>query len=236
MDPAHVEVRRGNVPVDMPDGGAPHTGNDPIATLRNIENTRSWVMFRWAQNDPAYKALLEDVLADLVPVVNPVTGPMLQHEAFIFVSSPRCITPFHFDPEHNILMQVTGEKRFSVYPPNDPATAPQLAHEAFHLRGANMLPWCDSMKPRGTVHTMQPGDALYVPVKSPHHVEVGDAPSISLSITWRSRWSEEEADACTFNGFLRSRGFAPMPPNQWPHGNRARAMAWRVIRKLNRHH
>ncbi|MGD9664956.1 MAG: cupin-like domain-containing protein [Novosphingobium sp.] len=236
MNPAHVEVRKGNVPVDMPDGGAPHTGSGPVSTLHNIETAQSWIMFRWAQNDPIYKALLDELLNELEDIVRPATGAMLKHEAFIFVSSPYCITPFHFDPEHNVLLQIAGEKLFSIFPPADPATAPATAHEAFHTQGANMLHWHGSMAERGVTHTMRPGDALYVPVKSPHHVRVGSEPSISLSVTWRSHWSEQEADACTFNAFLRSKGVAPKPTRQWPHGNAGKATAWRIMRKVCRNH
>jgi hypothetical protein len=54
-----------------------------------------------------------------------------------------------------------------------------------------------------------PGEALFVPVMAPHFVRNGPAPSVSLSITWRSEWSFAEADARAFNGLLRRNGLNP---------------------------
>ncbi|MEZ5892338.1 MAG: hypothetical protein R3C58_04235 [Parvularculaceae bacterium] len=33
-----------------------------------------------------------------------------------FRLSPGAVTPFHMDPEHNILLQIAGEKTFTIYP------------------------------------------------------------------------------------------------------------------------
>jgi hypothetical protein len=67
---------------------------------------------------------------------------------------------------------------------------------------------------------------------APHHVKNGAAPSISLSITWRSTWSFAEADARAFNALLRQWGFDPKPPGRWPARNRAKAIAWRALRRM----
>jgi len=77
-----------------------------------------------------------------------------------------------------------------------------------------------------------PGEALFVPVMAPHFVRTGPAPSVSLSITWRSEWSYRESDARTLNGILRAKGFAPKAPGRFPHQNYAKAYAYRVMRKL----
>jgi hypothetical protein len=81
---------------------------------------------------------------------------------------------------------------------------------------------------------MKPGEALFVPVMAPHHVKNGPAVSISLSITWRSDWSFAEADARAFNGVLRKVGIRPEAPGRFPAENKAKALAWRAIRRLSR--
>jgi hypothetical protein len=55
---------------------------------------------------------------------------------------------------------------------------------------------------------------------------------VSLSITWRSEWSFAEADAHAFNGVLRRIGFDPQRPGRWPERNTAKAMGWRLMRRL----
>jgi hypothetical protein len=67
---------------------------------------------------------------------------------------------------------------------------------------------------------------------APHHVRNGPEVSISLSITWRSDWSFAEADARAFNSVLRKVGVRPKAPGRFPAQNSAKALAWRVVRKL----
>ena len=57
-----------------------------------------------------------DIACALEPLVRARTGTMYKREAFIFVSSPNAVTPFHMDPEHNILMQLRGTKTMTLFP------------------------------------------------------------------------------------------------------------------------
>ena len=63
-----------------------------------------------------YAELERFIEAEIEPLVARSTGAMLKREAFIFVSSPGAVTPFHIDPEHNILLQIEGRKTMNVYP------------------------------------------------------------------------------------------------------------------------
>ena len=67
---------------------------------------------------------------------------------------------------------------------------------------------------------------------APHFVHNGPAPSVSLSITWRSEWSFAEADARAFNGVLRRMGLRPRSTSRWPARNLAKAYGWRALRRL----
>jgi hypothetical protein len=44
-----------------------------------------------------------------------VAPGMTQREAFIFVSSPKAVTPYHLDLEYNFLLQIHGTKTFHVF-------------------------------------------------------------------------------------------------------------------------
>ena len=66
----------------------------------------------------------------------------------------------------------------------------------------------------------------------PHFVRNGPESSISLSITWRSDWSFAEADARGWNRRLRRVGISPAAPRRWPATNRAKALAFRALRRL----
>jgi hypothetical protein len=140
--------------------------------------------------------------------------------------------PYHFDPEHNILLQIRGSKVMTQFPAGDTRFVPDEAHETYHAGGPRELKWDDSFLGHGREFPLSPGDALFVPVMAPHFVKNGPAPSVSLSITWRSEWSYRESDARILNAILRARGFAPKAPGRWPQQNYARAYAFRIMRKL----
>jgi hypothetical protein len=234
MRPEDVEQNIGDLPIGIDPEAVKHNGLSVVETIRSIEQCGAWMVLKFVEQDPAYRALLESALGSLMPVVGPATGAMLKMEGFIFISSPGAVTPFHFDPEHNILLQLRGHKVMTLFPAADEAVVAGPVHEAFHLGGHRNLPYDDSIASKGRALPLAPGDAVYVPVKAPHWVKNGDAVSISFSITWRSEWSYGEADARGLNALLRGVGLNPAAPARYPARNTAKALAWRAISKARR--
>ncbi len=226
-----IEYNRGDLPIGV-DGKPEANGLTIGETIRGIHGTSSWAVLKNVEQHPAYAALLADLLAELEPEIVAKTGRMLMTQAFIFVSSPNAVTPYHFDPEHNILLQIVGSKTMTVFPAGHTLCAPDSVHEAYHTGGARELTWRDELTELGVPFRIEPGEAIYVPVMAPHYVRNGPEPSISLSITWRSEWSFAEADARAFNKLLRQWGLDPAPPGRWPARNRAKSIAWRMLRRL----
>ena len=227
-----VEYNPGDVPIGIRPEDVPSNGLSIGETIRTIDKNGSWAVLKNVENVAAYRNLLMDLLGELKPVVEPRTGAMLTPQGFIFISSPGSITPFHFDPEHNILLQLRGTKVMNVWPSGDERFASRREHERYHTGGHRNLPWEASHVYKATAELIDPGEAVHVPVKAPHWVLVGGMPSISLSITWRSEWSYAEADARAFNHVLRKFGLRPTSPGAFPARNRGKALAWRAIRKL----
>ena len=85
-------------------------------TIRNIASTGSWAALKNIEQSPAYNDLLMELLEELRPVIEARTGAMLKPQGFVFVTSPDGITPYHFDPEHNILLQIMGSKQMTMFP------------------------------------------------------------------------------------------------------------------------
>ena len=232
--PVDVEYNRGDLPVGIRPEETPGNGLGVEETIRSIEHCGSWMVLKFVEQDPAYRALLAETLAEIEPLVRPMTGPMLKQEAFVFISSPGAVTPFHFDPEHNILLQVRGTKTMHVFPAGDERLASGEAHEAFHNGGHRNLPWSDGFAAEATPFDLAPGKAVYVPVKAPHWVRNGPDVSISFSITWRSEWSYREEYARRMNALLRKAGLRPASPGRYPHQNHAKSLGYRVIDKARR--
>lgn len=226
-----VEYNRGDLPIGIED----KPGDNGLTigdTIRRIHETNSWAVLKNIEQNPAYADLLEALLGELKPAIEAKTGKMMKTQGFIFVSSPNAVTPYHFDPEHNILMQLVGSKTMVQFPAGHADYAPDRVHETYHTGGARELKWSDELAAGGTEFPLEPGDALFVPVMAPHWVKVGPMPAISLSITWRSEWSYEEADARAFNALLRRVGINPRAPGRWPRRNTAKAIGWRLYRKF----
>ncbi|MFN4112932.1 MAG: transcriptional regulator [Sphingomonadaceae bacterium] len=226
-----IEYNRGNLPIGV-DGKPAPSGLTIEETIRHIATSDSWAVLKNIEQVPEYEALLLSLLGELRPAIEARTGAMLRPQGFVFISSPNAVTPYHFDPEHNILLQLVGSKVMTQFPAGDPRFAPDTVHESYHSGGPRELRWEDELMQGASAFPLHPGEAVFVPVMAPHFVRVGPDSSISLSITWRSDWSFAEADARGFNRILRKAGFSPAAPGRWPATNKPKAYALRALRKL----
>jgi hypothetical protein len=232
MPADRVEYNLGKLPLGVRPEDTPSNGLTLGETIRTIESNGSWAVLKNVERDADYGALLDRALAELAPIVERETGPMLHREAFIFLSSPGSVTPFHMDPEHNILLQIRGEKTMTVFPAGDEELVPAVQSEAFHAGGHRNLDWRDAFRDRGMAVTLLPGDAIHVPVKAPHFVENGPAVSVSLSVTWRSDRSVAEGELHSLNGLLRRRRLPVGRIGARPEAQGMRRIAYRIMRKL----
>lgn len=232
--PVDVEQNLADLPIEVDPASVRHNGLSVADSIRSIEQNGSWMVLKFIDQDPVYRQLLDKILDELEPVVRAATGAMLKREAFVFISSPGAVTPFHMDPEHNILMQLRGSKTMTIFPAADPELTPGKLQEEFHRGAHRNLPFRDEFAAKGLPVRIVPGDGLYVPVKAPHWVRNGPETSISLSVTWRSEWSYREADAHAFNRMLRGAGLNPAMPARHPQQNMGKAYAWRGLMKARR--
>ncbi len=211
-----------------------HVDQDPVRASQAIVNmlrNPCWVMLRDIQQNPDYANLLDQIIEPLRDQIEDTTGAINMLRGFIFMSAPGTLTPLHFDPEFNILMQISGQKMFHTYPAASPfLSGPQ--QENFHANGDNILPWGPDYVGTGNPHALNPGDALFVPYKAPHWVKVkGNAPSISLSITWRTEYCDRLDHAVQLRRILRRIGLSPNTPALWPADHRASDLIYRLLRK-----
>lgn len=214
--PAHlVEFNAGNLPVSVSPDNIPETGMSAAETIEKIGQANSWMTLRNIENDPEYRKLAFDIIESLGDVIRAQTGEILRREAFIFISSPGAVTPFHIDEEHNILIQIEGTKTFTIYSQHDRDLASQVDLERFHSGAHRNLTLNPELAGRGEPIHMEPGTALYVPPLAPHHVKVtSEEPSLSLSITWRSNASKRTCYLHQINHTLREKGIAPKFPGE----------------------
>ena len=158
------------------------------------------------QIDPIYRELVGTVLDSVQPQVERHDPGMCHRGGWIFVSSPNTVTPFHFDKEHNFILQIHGHKRIYVWDHRDRGGQRARARP-FHLdHERDLLHWRDEFRERAHVFDLQPGQGAYMPSTSPHMVENGDNPSITASFTYYTDATRRDALLHAAHSMMRSAG------------------------------
>lgn len=208
---SHIEYNAGTLPVNQDQAKTPRNGLSPEETIQRIRECKSWMVMKWVENDPEYAALLEQCLAEVRPHSEPIAPGMRQPQAFIFVTSPGSVTPYHIDPEHNFLLQIRGSKIVRLFDGRDPTILTHEELEEFYaLRKRNMT-LKEENRERCWTYDLQSGQGLHFPVTFPHWVQNGNDVSISFSITFRTPDLDRRRATYQFNHGLRQWGVSPQP-------------------------
>jgi len=235
LPPELVEYNAGELPVSQDPALTPRNGLSPVETVRRIADNSSWLVLKRVERDPRYAALLGRCIEQLRPLVERLDIEIHQREAFIFVSSPRAVTPFHIDPEHNFLLQVKGSKTMNVWRADDRAVIGEEQLERYFASAAHRnLEHRPEFDAHAGSFVLQPGYGLHVPIASPHWVQNGDQVSVSLSITFRTRRSVERERLYQLNARLRRLGVQPTPPRRSALRDRVKLVADRWARRGRR--
>ncbi|MGE5624364.1 MAG: JmjC domain-containing protein [Bacillota bacterium] len=220
LPPGAVERHDANQPLLVP-GGAEELSGPPSETVRTIEHNGRWMVMWNLEQIAPYKQLMDQVLDEALPHLPPREGEMGRRESFLFLSAPHSITPVHFDPEHNFLLQIRGTKEVDVGRFPDKAWELRELNRYYDGGHRNLV----EIPPRSGVFYMRPGDGIYLYPWAPHWVYNGPEVSVSLSITFRTARSQREENASLFNRRLRRRGWSPRPAGESEMLDRAKASA-----------
>lgn len=208
--PAEQIEFNGPVAPDQDPQATPSNGLSAEETVRRIEECKSWMVLKNVEHDPDYKALLDACLDEVAEQTGGVMGGALKRQAFIFVTSPGNVTPLHTDPEYNFLLQIRGSKHMSLFDQRDRAIVSEEDLEMYPGKHRN-LPYRDEFEARATQQTIEPGEAIFVPLFDPHWVRNGPDVSVSFSITWHSATSLRLVKLSYVNAVLRKLGFPQAP-------------------------
>jgi hypothetical protein len=229
-----VEYNLADLPLEQDYLATPRNGLTIDQTMRQIEDCRSWMVLKNVERDPSYKTLLDECLEEIAPHVRGMSPQLEQREAFVFVSSPQAVTPYHCDPEHNFLLQIRGDKLMTIFDRRDPRAISERQMEDMASGAHRNLPFTEDMAALGRPFQMSPGDGVHVPMYCPHWVRVGQAVSISLSVTFRSLVSVRRDAALRVNARLRKLGLNPVPPTQSPWRDQVKHAVDRALCRMER--
>lgn len=212
-------------PLLMPKGGPPRGAEPrPGDLIRDLDRSGSWLTLLNIEQNPDYKELVDTCLDEVQPYVEVCRSDMRRRVGFIFVSSPNSITPAHFDIEHSLIMQIRGTKTltFGRFP-----DAAARDHEVKRYWGGSHGR-IESLPPQSESYELRPGMGVYIPPIAPHWVRNGNGPSISVTLTFFTRDTDEDTLIHAFNLRLRRLHLSPRDPGQSPLVDRAKVTAMRI--------
>jgi hypothetical protein len=181
-------------------------------TLRAVADAKAWTSLLNVQIDPTYRELVGEVLESVRPRVEAVDPGMCHRGGWVFVTSPNTVTPFHFDKEHNFILQIHGTKRVYVWDHRDNVVASEHSRDLFHLSNERyLLHWREEFRERARVFELQPGQGAYMPSTSPHMVENGSEPSVTASFTYYTDATRRDALLHKSHALMRRMKITPPP-------------------------
>lgn len=236
-----VRSNAGDTAVNTQLYGGRATGLPVEEMLRRIEECNAWLVLKCVEQDAEYGQLLNQCLDEIQTFSDPIDPGMYARAGFIFVSSPRSVTPYHLDPEYNFLLQVRGNKSVSMFDVYDRSIMSDEELESYFMNTSGYnLAYRDEYQAKAKVFELSPGLGLHFPVTVPHWVQNGDAVSVSFSITFRTPRSLQRERIYDFNGRLRRLGLKPTPYGQSAvrdttklYAARALGLARRIRRRSN---
>ena len=227
-----IEYNAGQLPVNQDQSKTPRNGLSVEETIRRIEECQSWMVLKSVEADPDYHALLHACLAQVKPLSDLICPGMMNAQAFIFLTSPNSVTPYHIDPEHNFLLQIRGSKKVSLFDGRDRSLVTEEDLERFYGGKVRNMTLPDSHKDKAWRFHLKEGFGLHFPVTYPHWVQNGPEVSISFSITFRTPDLDRRRTLYTINRLLRARGLTPTPPGVSAWRDTLKYHACRGLRKL----
>lgn len=151
-----------------------------------LNSTKSWIILRHLEYIPRYNILMNQLLNQLMISEFKICNQYFNFASFIFVSSPNFVTPFHIDPEHNFLFQITGKKQVLVNDASINSIVSSSEIEAFYAdESGYSLNFSSDYLSRLIPMTLRSNEGVYIPFTFPHMVFNGNNISISYTAFFR---------------------------------------------------
>jgi hypothetical protein len=229
-----VEYNSGKVAVSQDPNAVAAIDLSPEEVVRRIETCGAWMVLKRVEQSQPYRTLLESMLSSVAKAQGrntPGEAGFYDIRGFIFVSSPNSTTPFHIDSEDNFFVHIHGDKVFCVYDNEDRSILDEEMIEQTIVKHRN-VPFNETFERHAQPFHLRAGDGVFVPYQWPHWVKTGDAYSISMAITWKTRAVQRRNDIIVVNSKLRALGFPQKPPGVRPGADQIKLAAFRAMRAL----
>lgn len=141
-----------------------------------------------AQNDLFDELYQDIVIPDFC--TDTAVGEGKLYNTMIWIGPYGCVSPLHFDPMENALIQLVGTKKVMMYPPEVHVYAGVDGHQSNtsplnpeHPIDLSRYPLAADLPPCMET-TISPGDVLFIPKKWWHYIRTIET-SVSVNSWWR---------------------------------------------------
>jgi hypothetical protein len=213
-DPHNTAFDAGDIKVEQRWNQRPRIPFTLREALDRLDCAGAWVILKHSEISPEYGEVMEAVLHDVAQLHGSGFRKAIKNpEAQIMLTSPGRITPYHFDNECNVLMQIRGEKDIWVFDQTDRQVLTDTELERFWVGDWNAGEYKARCQDRAYAVRLVPGGGVHIPVNAPHWVKNDNNISVSLSINFE--WRDESLfNVYRANYFLRKMGMQPTPPGR----------------------
>ncbi len=180
--------------------------------LANLHESGSSVTINMPEKDPEYAPLIAQILGEIKELSEPLDPGMYWSAAYIFLSAPGSLTPYHMDREMNFLIHLRGRKTVKLWDPADPAVMTE--EQVDRLFGRFDLPrpsYSQALDARARQYDLTPGFGVHHPFIAPHLVYTENEPAVSLAMTYRTEGSDRVSRLHFINHYMRQVGLRPKP-------------------------
>jgi hypothetical protein len=223
MDAGKVSVydKWGKIPV-------PELPVDEV--IKRLETADAWIVVKNVETDPKYRGVLGEWTAFARSVAGPEGARLFtKPEIDVIMTSPRRVTPCHFDRQINFLVQLQGAKDVWVADPRDTTDREVEHHYTVRLTCGNHTPQVEA---RASKFLLAPGEGVHIPTHAKHWVTNRDEISVSLSLNFE--FPEWVHGVYRTNFFLRRLGLSPRPPGQGLVGDRLKGTIGTILGRTKR--
>ncbi len=226
-----IEYNAGDVPPGVKPEDVPSLDMGVEEVIAQIENCHAWMVIKNVEHDLQYRQLLEKFVGDLSAASGLARDKFSDLQGFVFVSSAHSTTPFHFDAEENVLVQIRGEKFVHMFDNGDRALVSEEALEISPSKHRNQA-YDENYETRATVFTLNAGDGVHIPYTHPHWVRTGSEYCISMAMTWKTPEVIRLNKIRLMNGTLRRFGMPQAEPGARPIVDAVKVFAHDAVRAI----
>lgn len=130
---------------------------------------------------------------------------VLDAEAQVVIASPRTSAAFHVDAAETMVLHVRGEETVQVHPPRGPLLGERRLEAILRAEASADLPAGQGLDDGAIPVALQPGEAAWWPLHSPHRVVNGEGLNVSVTVAFDSPRSRRLNGVVYVNGLLRRR-------------------------------